>query len=348
MRRRVLASKCNQSRIDRRDAYHSLLKLEPNTVSFVSFRHKLAKQRDVCRNTKWMMLHVRDCPGTTSTFDVCPFPWCRKVKHLLYHLVTCQESDQCTVCCPTGVPSGLAQLHGLNQYRLKKYRERLIARVKAIEKARDKSPAKSGKTTVSRSADSPVQPEAESPAEASTATASAIKQEQLPTDPSPDQHDEGDLPSQERTEDPVSSSDTTAPNDQSTNEAAPSGESVPGSDTATTASPVVLKQPKLEPQNDDDCEDVDPSSDEAKAESEGADPSRAREPGATRDAGDAQKEAATTTTKTTEDEGEGEDDKEGSASCGANVKSVCSDRREDGAAGVEAAEATDPPGEGEE
>lgn len=79
-----------------------------------------------------MMLHVRDCPGTTSSFDVCPFPWCRKVKHVLYHLVSCTNSAECSVCSPKNLSSSLQGLIGLNEFRMKKHRQRLIAASKAM------------------------------------------------------------------------------------------------------------------------------------------------------------------------------------------------------------------------
>lgn len=103
-------------------------------------QHKSEKHRDVCRSTKYMMLHVRDCPGTTSTCDVCPFPWCRKVKHLLYHLVSCKDPDQCAICSPKDLPKGLQGLVGLNAHRNKKHRERLIAMVKAKMAAKSTKP----------------------------------------------------------------------------------------------------------------------------------------------------------------------------------------------------------------
>ena len=78
-----------------------------------------------------MMLHVRDCHGTTSNFDVCPFPWCRKVKHLLYHLVSCVEPLTCMICSPTNLTKGMEDLIGLNNHRLKRQRERIIASFKA-------------------------------------------------------------------------------------------------------------------------------------------------------------------------------------------------------------------------
>jgi hypothetical protein len=104
-------------------------------------RHKLTKTRDACQSTKYMMLHVRDCPGTTSTFDVCPFPWCRKVKYLLYHLVSCINPKECTICSPIELTKGLKGLVGLNEHRFKEKKERLIASMKAAsEAARGKGP----------------------------------------------------------------------------------------------------------------------------------------------------------------------------------------------------------------
>jgi hypothetical protein len=78
------------------------------------------------------MLHVRDCPGTTASFDVCPFPWCRKVKHLLYHLVSCQEPEYCAICSPIDLAPQLVALHGLNEHRFQKFRELLSRKTTAF------------------------------------------------------------------------------------------------------------------------------------------------------------------------------------------------------------------------
>jgi hypothetical protein len=103
-------------------------------------KHQSIKHRETCRNTKWMMLHVRDCPGTTSSFDVCPFPWCRKVKHLLYHLVSCRDAKHCEICSPTKLNQNMILLKGLNQHRFMQYRERLIGRGKALTKVSNSAP----------------------------------------------------------------------------------------------------------------------------------------------------------------------------------------------------------------
>jgi len=116
-------------------------------------RHKLTKHRDVCKSTKFMMLHVRDCPGTTATFDVCPFPWCRKVKHLLYHLVSCVDSDNCDICSPKNLSESLKNLDGLNSHRVQKHRQRLIAAMKAATSSRPKgSAAPNGRCSTMRPA----------------------------------------------------------------------------------------------------------------------------------------------------------------------------------------------------
>eukprot|EP00984_Skeletonema_dohrnii_P024004 scaffold13115_cov139-Skeletonema_dohrnii-CCMP3373.AAC.2 len=90
-------------------------------------RHQCPKHRNVCHSTKYLMLHVRDCTGLLSNGDVCPFPWCRKVKHLLYHLVSCEKGKECSICCPEKLPSNLVALTGLNQHRREKFRERTKA-----------------------------------------------------------------------------------------------------------------------------------------------------------------------------------------------------------------------------
>jgi len=90
-------------------------------------RHQSAEHRNVCHSTKYLMLHVRDCSGLLSNGDICPFPWCRKVKHLLYHLVSCEDLGHCTICCPPEdkLSPNLNALVGLNSHRRDKFRERV-------------------------------------------------------------------------------------------------------------------------------------------------------------------------------------------------------------------------------
>ena len=101
------------------------------------------KHRDCCNSVKYMMLHVRDCPGTTSTFDVCPFPWCRKIKHLMYHLVACPRPRDCAICSPIALSPNIRAVIGLNSHRRKKHRERMkavMAAAAAAAKAKPPAP----------------------------------------------------------------------------------------------------------------------------------------------------------------------------------------------------------------
>jgi hypothetical protein len=116
--------------------------------------HKNENAKDVCLSTKYMMLHIRDCPGTTSTYDVCPFPWCRKAKHLLYHLVSCRNPKECAICSPKTLPRGLATLVGLNAHRFKKRREKMVAATKAANAAARKSRQAGGNSKKSSSKNS--------------------------------------------------------------------------------------------------------------------------------------------------------------------------------------------------
>mmetsp|Transcript_17973 Transcript_17973/g.40836 ORF Transcript_17973/g.40836 Transcript_17973/m.40836 type:complete len:1388 (-) Transcript_17973:432-4595(-) len=59
--------------------------------------HKNEKQKQVCDSTKFMMMHVRDCPGSIVSNEPCPYPWCRKMKHLCHHVAVCKQPS-CAVC----------------------------------------------------------------------------------------------------------------------------------------------------------------------------------------------------------------------------------------------------------
>ena len=91
-----------------------------------------------------MMLHVRDCPGTTPSYDICPFPWCRKTKHLLYHLVSCESGEKCKICSPNGINSNLRSLHGLNKFREQK-RKKLQVAACLVSNVNSTSKSSSGK-----------------------------------------------------------------------------------------------------------------------------------------------------------------------------------------------------------
>ena len=83
-------------------------------------RHKSPRHREVCQSAKYMMLHVRDCNGTTCYGDECPRPWCRKLKHLLFHMLSCEDPRNCGYCGPGQFhhDSNYRQLDRMNRVRL--------------------------------------------------------------------------------------------------------------------------------------------------------------------------------------------------------------------------------------
>lgn len=133
-------------------------------LTFFFLSHKNAGHQELCRSTKYMMLHVRDCPGTTATFDVCPFPWCRKVKHLLYHLVTCSDTNTCMLCSSLQLSRNMRHLHGLNRHRGEKYHAAIVARAKDAPKPvmTENKKTTDGGVSPTLSSDSNVQPVATS------------------------------------------------------------------------------------------------------------------------------------------------------------------------------------------
>jgi hypothetical protein len=119
-----------------------------------------------------MMMHIRDCPGTTATFDVCPFPWCRKVKHSLYHLVSCPEPELCEICSPSDISHNLGALQGLNEFRLQKRKEDVERQEKAAEK---KAKATKGATAQQKNQLQPVvKPSASPPCRPATPVFPAV------------------------------------------------------------------------------------------------------------------------------------------------------------------------------
>lgn len=119
------------------------------------FRHESTKAEEVCRSAKWLMLHVRDCPGTTLTDDVCPFPWCRKVKHLLYHLLSCTVPHECDICSGSEMEYNMSRLRHLNAFRMKKTRNKLVTQFNENESRR--STNKEGNKRVTEPTSQPLQ-----------------------------------------------------------------------------------------------------------------------------------------------------------------------------------------------
>ena len=77
--------------------------------------HKSAKHAEICKSTKFLMLHIRDCNGVDIHGRQCRFPWCLPCKRMLQHLTHCYDPTTCSVCNPWSLPSSFAQLRNLNE-----------------------------------------------------------------------------------------------------------------------------------------------------------------------------------------------------------------------------------------
>jgi transcription elongation factor Elf1 len=77
--------------------------------------HRNPRHAEVCRSTKFLMLHVRDCGGILDDGSLCPHRWCAPCKMLLYHLVHCTNPDTCATCNPVHLPPQLQELRNLTK-----------------------------------------------------------------------------------------------------------------------------------------------------------------------------------------------------------------------------------------
>lgn len=77
--------------------------------------HQSAKHAEICKSTKFLMLHIRDCNGVDIHGRPCRFPWCMPCKRMLQHLTHCYDPTTCSVCNPWSLPDSFAQLRNLNQ-----------------------------------------------------------------------------------------------------------------------------------------------------------------------------------------------------------------------------------------
>lgn len=77
--------------------------------------HNSAKHAEICRSTKFLMLHIRDCSGVDIHGRPCRFPWCLPCKRMLQHLTHCYDPQSCSVCNPWSLPDAFAQLKSLNE-----------------------------------------------------------------------------------------------------------------------------------------------------------------------------------------------------------------------------------------
>lgn len=78
-------------------------------------RHKSEKLTSICRSTKLLMLHIRDCHCINNE---CQVSWCHAVKKLVFHTTRCYENTTCSVCMPTSLPDHISSLHIMNHQRI--------------------------------------------------------------------------------------------------------------------------------------------------------------------------------------------------------------------------------------
>ena len=79
--------------------------------------HISEKHAEICKSTKFLMLHIRDCNGFDSFGNECKFPWCTSSKKMLQHLTRCYEPNKCSICNPANLPESLRQLQTINHIR---------------------------------------------------------------------------------------------------------------------------------------------------------------------------------------------------------------------------------------
>jgi hypothetical protein len=91
--------------------------------------HASPKHAEICRSTKYLMLHIRDCNGTDVHGRPCQFPWCLPCKKMLRHLTHCYEPGNCKVCNPWNLPESLKKLRALNQLRTPKVSDAILKKL---------------------------------------------------------------------------------------------------------------------------------------------------------------------------------------------------------------------------
>lgn len=73
--------------------------------------HKNRKAAEICRATKFMMLHVRDCDGKLVDGSECDFSWCRPCKQLLTHLIRYVNTSLVATTCRLSVIDGMSYVN---------------------------------------------------------------------------------------------------------------------------------------------------------------------------------------------------------------------------------------------
>lgn len=82
-----------------------------------SGEHQSAQHAEVCKSTKFLMLHIRDCRGVVASGEQCSLPWCAPCKRMLQHLTQCFNPTSCAVCNPFALSESFSQLRQLNMVR---------------------------------------------------------------------------------------------------------------------------------------------------------------------------------------------------------------------------------------
>lgn len=62
--------------------------------------HSSDRHAEICKSTRYLMLHIRDCRGVDALGLECAFPWCRPCKRMLLHLTQCYHPTTCLICNP--------------------------------------------------------------------------------------------------------------------------------------------------------------------------------------------------------------------------------------------------------
>jgi len=81
--------------------------------------HRSKKHAEICKSTKYLMLHIRDCNGVDVHGRECQFSWCFPCKFMLRHLSNCFHQETCKICNPLNLSDSFKQLKCINDQRSK-------------------------------------------------------------------------------------------------------------------------------------------------------------------------------------------------------------------------------------
>ena len=84
--------------------------------------HSSKKHSEICKSTKYLMLHIRDCNGIDVHGRECQYSWCYPCKFMLRHLSNCFHQESCRICNPWNLSESYKQLKRINDQRSKDVR----------------------------------------------------------------------------------------------------------------------------------------------------------------------------------------------------------------------------------